>query len=153
MPPAPKPAHLRQRRNRYANSTTIEAAPAQKPALDSVDLGVDLLGENLAWHPEARRAWDTWWSSPIASEWVDADVPGLIETIRLVNDFWTEPKADTRRSLRAEVRMSLREYGLSSLGRLQLRWELKRLDEAPSAPRKPERRAHATKDPRLTLVG
>ena len=133
----PKPASIRQRRNRVAGAMSIEAPVAQKLALSSIETGD-------TWHPLTLQTWDVWWASPIAEEWVDADVPGLIELARLVNDFWRAADARTRKDLRAEIRMSSREYGLSSFSRRQLQWEVKRLEtQAPPAPPAPRRSRRA----------
>jgi hypothetical protein len=116
----PKPAAQRQRRNRTTTAATLEAPPARKVPLPERDA-------EHPWHPLTLATWEVWWASPMTAEWVDADVPGLIETAQMVDDFWRASTTTDRARLRAEIRMSSREYGLSSLSRRQLQWEIKRI--------------------------
>jgi hypothetical protein len=140
--PAPLPTSRRQRRNRVATAATIEAPVALRVDLRAIDIGTP-------WHPRVLATWDAWWASPIATEWVDAFVPGLIELARLVQDYWTATGAGERSKVRAEIRMSSREYGLSPLSLRSLQWEIKKA-EAPVAPlvKTPTR----PRDPRLAAV-
>ena len=87
----------------------------------------------LDWRPATHRWWDTIWASPIADEWVDADVPNLLALAVLVDEFWTTGD----KAVHAEMRQAMREFGLSPLSRRQLQWEVKRLESAA----KPERPA------------
>lgn len=125
----PKPARQRQRRNVRVTARTIEAGMAER---------VDLPGD---YHELTRAWWSTIWGSPIAEEWVDADVPGLVALAQLVEDFWRAPREE-RAKAHAEVRMASREYGLSPFSRRQLQWEVKRLEQpkrvaiGPSGPRR-----------------
>lgn len=113
--PVPKPVSQRQRRNRLTSSAVVEAGPAMR---------VELPAE---YHDLTRTWWATIWDSPIAGEWVDADVPGLVALAQLVEDFWRADAAD-RAKRHAEVRMASREYGLSPFSRRQLQWEIKRIE-------------------------
>ena len=115
--PAPKPPSQRQRRNRTATATRMEAPPATK-----VPLPID----ESDWQPVTLRWWDTIWDSPMAGEWVDADVPGLLALAALVDAFWAsrDPK------IAAELRLQQREFGLSPLSRRQLQWEVHRVEQA-----------------------
>jgi hypothetical protein len=125
--PAPKPAAQRQRANRHTTATTVMVGPAVR-----VDLPAD-------YHDLTRAWWTTIWGSPIADEWVDADVPGLVALAQLVEDFWRAEAAD-RAKRHAEVRMASREYGLSPFSRRQLQWEIRRVEGAkPARPTGPRR--------------
>ena len=115
-----KPASQRQRRNRTSTGATIEAPPVTRTALPSLPEG---------WHPLSLTWWSTIWASPMANEWVDADVPGLFALASLVNDFWSSAR-ELAPQLAAEIRMQQREYGLSPLSRRQLQWEIKRVEAA-----------------------
>ena len=133
----PKPAATRQRRNRHTTAALLEAGPATKLPLP----------ENRTWHPRTVATWDVWWASPIAAEWVDAFVPGLLELLELVDDFHKADTAIDRAKLRSEIRLSSREYGLSPLSMRQLQWEIKRVQAAgrtPVAPVRRRRSAEAT---------
>jgi len=93
------------------------------------------------WHPMTLSWWKTIWASPMADEWVDADVPSLIGIAALIEMFWTQPDA----RLLAEIRMQQREYGLSPLSRRQLQWEIKRAEgTTPVAPAGPRRSSRST---------
>jgi hypothetical protein len=85
----------------------------------------------LAWRPTTVLWWDTIWASPMADEWVDADVPGLFALAILIDEFWVS--GDSK--IHAEVRQASREFGLSPFSRRQLQWEIKRLEAGkPAAP-------------------
>ncbi len=170
MPPAPKPAKTRQRRNRTTTSATIEAPSVAKAPLpahrvspymcehctsaswDHTMAGFrkrdeephDYEPRTLDWRPATRAWWDTIWASPIAGEWVDADVPGLLQLAVLVDEFATTGD----RQVHAEIRMASREFGLSPLSRRTLQWEVKRVEAAQSQPVTPSR----PRDPRLRAV-
>lgn len=91
----------------------------------------------IPWRPTTVLWWDTIWASPMANEWVDADVPGLFALAILIDEFWIS--GDSK--IHAEVRQASREFGLSPFSRRQLQWEIKRLEAgkpaAPPAPSKP----------------
>lgn len=152
MPPNPKPAAQRQRRNRVTTAAEMEAAPATRIELpqrysawkcvscylrpgrhseeffDKEEIQPhDFEPATVEWRPLTIAWWNTIWDSPMAGEWVDADVPGLLALAALVDAFWTlgDPK------IAAEIRMQQREYGLSPLSRRQLQWEIKRLAIEP----------------------
>lgn len=120
MPPAPKDPRQRQRRNRMTTAATLEATPAKRAELP----------KSVSWHELTKSWWTTIWASPMAEEWVDADVPGLVALAMLVDAFWREPDPKTH----AEIRMASREFGLSPLSRRQLQWEIKKLEQRPPAP-------------------
>lgn len=129
--PIPKRPGTRQRRNRPTTAATVHAGPAIK---------VDLPGREGGWHPLTLITWDVWWASPLVEEWVDADVPGLVELAALVDDFWRADKVADRAKARSEVRLSSREYGLSPLSRRSLQWEIKRVQAAERAAPQPRTR-------------
>jgi hypothetical protein len=90
----------------------------------------------IAWRPTTLAWWAVIWASPMALEWVDADVPGLFALALLVDDFWTGPDSKQH----AEIRQASREFGLSPFSRRQLQWEIRRLEVGkPATPalRKP----------------
>jgi hypothetical protein len=171
--PVPKNAATRQRRNRVSTKATMEAPPATRIELPTryssfqcsdcyltvgKHTGEQFDKEEIAPHPfdpaEDRWRdltvawWATIWASPMAEEWVDADVPGLVALAFLVDEFWRTGN----REIAAEIRMQQREYGLSPLSRRSLQWEIIRVQRAergqPAATAVPTRRT----DPRLRLV-
>lgn len=99
----------------------------------------DYVPREATWRPATLRWWETIWASPIADEWVDADVPNLLALAVLVDEFWTTGD----RQVHAEMRQASREFGLSPLSRRQLQWEVKKVTAAtrpaPQPARKPGR--------------
>jgi hypothetical protein len=94
----------------------------------------------IPWRPTTVLWWDTIWASPMAEEWVDADVPGLLALAILMDEFWVS--GDSK--IHAEVRQAAREFGLSPFSRRQLQWEIKRLERVtPVVPPKPAGRPAA----------
>ncbi len=138
--PAPKPAALRQRKNRSSTAATLVAPPVTR---------ADLPAKEPDWHHLTRTWWATIWASPMVQEWVDADVPGLFALARLVDEFWTAPSSDAAK-FAAEIRMQQREYGLSPLSRRQLEWEVQRLELSKPKPAAP---APSVRRPRRGLLG
>lgn len=118
--PGPPPKPNRQRRNRTTTAATIEAAPASR-----VDLP-----PYRTWRQATCDWWDVIWASPIADEWADADVPGLLNLAVLQDEFATTGD----RAVHAEIRMASREFGLSPLSRRQLQWEVKKVRGVVSPP-------------------
>lgn len=169
--PVPKAAGTRQRRNRTSTSARLEAPPASRVELpiryssyrcvecyltvgkhtaeqfDKEDIaphGFEPAEES--WRDLSIAWWATIWASPMAEEWVDADVPGLVALAFLVDEFWRTGN----REIAAEIRMQQREYGLSPLSRRSLQWEIIRVKRAERG--QPEATPVRRKDPRLRLV-
>lgn len=171
--PVPKSAATRQRRNKVATKAQLEAPAASRIELPTrfssfrcaecyLSVGKHTVEqfdkEDIAphdfdpaaetWRDLTSAWWNTIWASPMAEEWVDADVPGLVALAFLVDEFWRTGN----REIAAEIRMQQREYGLSPLSRRSLQWEIIRVLRAeqgkPLASAVPTRR----KDPRLRLV-
>lgn len=131
---APKDPALRQRRNRStsrADLVTSQAPPA-KPSLP----------DGFEWDPLTRAWWDEVWASPMADQYLKADVPGLWMLARLVDRYWAKPSP----TLAAEIRMGRQDYGLSPLSRRRLEWAVQRVE--PTAKPPPARRL---RDPRKAL--
>ena len=119
VPPVPKPAAQRQRRNLRSTARVIETTEdVERPSLPD------------EYHDLTKSWWKVIWHSPISDEWVDADVPGLVALAQLVEDFWRADPRD-RTKAHAEVRMASREYGLSPMSRRSLQWEVRRIEGAP----------------------
>ena len=115
---AMKSPATRQRRNRTSTIATLEASPASRTDLPE--------GQ---WDGMTTTWWSTIWDSPMAGEWVDADVPGLVALAKLWDSFWTADVALAPK-IHAEIRMASREFGLSPFSRRQLQWEIKRVEAA-----------------------
>lgn len=120
MATLPKPSNQRQRRNTTTTAATFEAAPATRVELP----------DEREWHRLTLAWWDTIWKSPMAQEWVDADVPTLLLIADLVDRFWLT--GDSK--VAAEIRMQQREFGLTPMSRRSLQWEIKRAKAGEPAP-------------------
>jgi len=165
--PAPKPASQRQRRNLRSTAARLEAAPATKIPLPAIRWSSikcaqchlakwshirrwfeeaeveahDYDPVALDWRPTTLAWWETIWDSPMADEWVDADVPALMALAVLVDEFWTF--GDSK--IHAEIRQASREFGLSPLSRRSLQWEIHKVESVrPSRPPAPPRRRGKT---------
>jgi hypothetical protein len=144
MPPLPKPAAQRRRRNVVPGATKLPAAGlrTRAPALPG---GSGMLASTRTW-------WKTAWASPMATVWLDADVPALVRLAQLV-DLTTREFAIVREgpreivrseaarvdgsvevrvvfdspvtaALLAEMRQLEDRLGLSPLSRRRLQWEI-----------------------------
>lgn len=154
--PTPKDPKLRQRTNRFSTSAILQmtaptADSSSKPATDSSStpvLPVRGSGE-MPWHPDTVGFWREVWASPMAAEFIAADVPGLVLVARLIDKF---NYGDV--SLAAEIRLQRQCFGLTPLDRRRLQWEIARGEEAEQRRRRPDTPAVAqtgTRDPRRTL--
>lgn len=138
--PPPKNPATRQRRNRKPSAAALSAAPSARnrplPARD----------DGSAWHPQAIALWIEAWASPMADEYLEADIPGLLILVDLTHLYWSRPSAKTA----SELRQQRIAYGLDPMARRRLQWEVARA-EAVRQPKSttPTKR---TADPRLRLV-
>jgi len=136
----PKNPATRQRRNKKPTAAALGEAPAAtRRALPDRDNG-------QPWHPQAVELWSEAWSSPMAAEYLDADIPGLLILADLTHTYWLRPSVGTA----GELRQQRIAYGLDPMARRRLQWEVARA-EAVRKPERPPSRARAT-DPRLRLV-
>ena len=105
--------------------------------------------DEVPWHPETKTFWKEVWASPMAAEYLDADVPGLVLLARLIDRF---NYGDT--DLAAEIRLQRQCFGLTPLDRRRLQWEIERA-EAAGRRRPPLGQTSApetgVRDPRRTL--
>lgn len=133
MGPAPKPAHLRRRRNAPAHGNGTVIPRLRKGPVPKMPRHYVVDGNELVFSPDARDAWKRWWRDGVATTWAEADWPALTRAIRLY-DEWTG--GSTRRGLDSELRLTLEGLGLSPKGRLQLRLRYAEPGEE-SAPKSP----------------
>lgn len=78
------------------------------------------------WHLMTRAWWRDVWHSPMAAEFLEADVHGLYRLAVLVDLFWFEPSTP----LAAEIRQQQAAYGLTPIDRRRLQWEVERVEKA-----------------------
>lgn len=147
MPPLPKPAEERRRRNKTAGARTlrqVEPGTIDVPALP-----------DRVWHPQVTRWWSDVWASPMAPEWDDSDIHGLFELAGLMHRYWlaledSETSASSLAALAGQLRQGRQQYGLSPLDRRRLEWEIDKAEEAGRrrTARKAATAPRVVKDPR-----
>ena len=133
--PAPKDPTIRARRNKA--TTGAKLAPAE--AAERVELPErrDEDGQLIEWHPMALEFWEEVWDSPMAGEYLDADIPGLFILAGLTDAWWKGfDQGRTGKELAAEIRLQRIDYGLTPIARRRLQWEVERTEDARERGRK-----------------
>lgn len=136
--PPPKDPGLRQRRNRSTTAAKLSLAPSgdvSAPKLGPRIVEDEETGDRreLEWHPMAVSLWEDVWASPMAGEYLDADVHGLRVLVALTDAYWRRMEAGQvsgAAALAAELRLQRQAFGLSPIDRRRLQWEVDRGDEA-----------------------
>jgi len=100
------------------------------------------------WHPQTVAWWKDIWRSPMAAQWLKADVHALNRLAVLVEMYWREPVKE----LLAEIRLQEQRFGLTWADRHRLQFK----PATPAPARKPATPAAATsgeeeRDPREVL--
>lgn len=139
--PAPKPAHLRQRRNKKPTAATVTATSADAP---DRTLRPNPSGE--AWHPLTLEWWADVWSSAIAERYVRTDAWGLFALAILKDRYWTLPTT----ALLTEIRLQEDRFMLSPRARAASQVEFAKADEVEKK-RKPQESKRDRTDPRVAL--
>lgn len=146
--PGPLPKNPVIRRGHGSRKATRSLLPA---SLDQRVKAPKLppLPDKGKWHPRAAEFWRLVWASPMAGEYIDADLPGLLRAAVLVNEFWHKPSV----SLSAELRLLSMQYGLAPIDRRRLEWTIAKADDATgTAEHKRSQRAKVVEnDPRGVL--
>ncbi len=113
MAPSPKPPGQRVRRNKdQPNWRSLPAASKFTPP-DAPDV----------WSAETREWWRLVWASPMATLWIESDVPNL----RALGDLMELPKKSAEHY--AEIRQMRAHYGLTPASRKSLMWHIPPADE------------------------
>lgn len=148
--PAPKDPNLRQRRNKPVTATVLEEKP-QRSRRVAPQLPERPDGE---WHRYTQAFWTDVWASPMAKEYLDADVHGLYILAELIESFWRAPN----NFLAAEIRLQRQCFGLTPIDRRRLQWEVARAEstkrprnKSPQSPPGPSSRRRVAGDPRQVL--
>lgn len=163
--PPPKDASLRARRNKTATAAKLRAVgddegvdhEARHPLPERRDED----GNVIPWHAMATDLWREVWGSPMAAEYLDADVPGLYVLAALTDAYWKGiDQGKIGKELAAEIRLQRIDYGLTPIARRRLQWEVERAESAQDQGRRrrvtPADRAQAAAagdDPRRLLGG
>lgn len=147
MPRPPKDPKTRQRRNRDSTSASlIDTSPLSDGEIPKLPDRKDEGGNKIPWRPEAKKLWEDIWSSPMATEYTQADIHRVLLYVDLWDTYWCKPST----SVAAEIRLQGVCLGVTPIDRRRLQWEIKRVDaepSKPSAPKRPERQS----DPRSAL--
>lgn len=117
MPPMPKEPSTRRRRNKTATSRQLQVVH---------DVDPPALPGDREWHAQTVAWWTDVWASPMAPEFDDSDLHGLVLLAVLVDAFWESPSKE----LAAEIRLQRQCFGLSPIDRRRLQWEIDRGTEA-----------------------
>lgn len=133
--PAPKPANLRQRRNKKAgaaNLSLLDSGDKKKaPPLQNPD--------KRTFHRLTRAWWRRVWESPMAGEYLPTDIDGLARLAILVDNYYQDPTNKKAKEILGEIRLQEARFGLSPVDRSRLQWEVARGEEAEQK-RKPKQR-------------
>jgi hypothetical protein len=111
--PGPPPKHASKRRRVNATVGVVRLPAASKVKAPPLPLK----GASKA----ARDWWSIAWASPMASVWLEADVPGLVRLASLVDRV---AKGDAPMTVLTEIRALEDRFGLSPLARRRLEWEI-----------------------------
>lgn len=145
--PPPKPASMRQRRNKKSGAKTLSAPAVESeskpkaPSLQNPD--------KRKFHRLTRAWWRRVWQSPMASEYLPTDVDGLARLAILVDEYYKDPN----QKILSEIRLQEARFGLSPIDRSRLQWEVQKGEEAERRRRRPQLQPEGTvgNDPRLLL--
>lgn len=162
--PPPKPAHLLQRRNKVAGAANLpsaeESAGNEVPELPARTAGEN--GTERYWHPMVKEWWASVWRSPMASEYLDADMKGGLYLLADLHQLrWEVRDGMDLQKIAAEIRHQEVRFGLSPIDRSRLRWSIDQGEtaaeriEARREGKTPPKPAKVAKDPRsvLKMVG
>jgi hypothetical protein len=139
--PPPKDPSTRRRRNQTSTRATL---PSKH------DVARPPLPDDRAWHTKAVAWWEAVWASPMATEFVDADVPALERLVLLVHFYWTAETPTDMLKLASEIRLQQVNFGLTPYDRRRLEWTIEQTDEAKD---RGARRRAATAKPAAPTSG
>lgn len=113
MPAHPKPPGQRRRQN--SNQPTWRTLPAASPAVAPP--------APERWSEATRAWWDAIWASPMATLWIQSDVPNLLG----LGDLMELERKSAEHY--AEIRQMRAHYGLTPASRKSLMWHIPAADE------------------------
>ena len=151
--PVPKPSHLRQRRNRVPTHAVLPSAEeAARNDVPPLPFRPKILGK---WHPMVIEWWEAIWRSPMAGEFLDADMRGgLYLLAELYQRRWLSEETKEIREIAAEIRLQEVRFGLSPIDRSRLQWEVEKGESAVEKTQTRRQRqvpSNKAKDPRNVL--
>ena len=104
--PIPKAAHLRQHRLRTSTAANLTVKPTRKRARPKLPVC-----SRGAWHPDTLAWWKDVWASPMATEYLRADVHGLVLLSDLVDLYWRKPTSALAPEIRLQRSRIVRQRG------------------------------------------
>ena len=119
---APKPSSARRRRNATHGSTLYVVEPG--------DINVPPLPSRRIWQQETVERWEGLFSSPMAPEFLSADLYNLYDLAELWDDYLLAEDADNRIKLSKEIRIKGQAFGLTPMDRRKLSWEIEKGEQA-----------------------
>ncbi len=123
--PVPKDAKIRQRRNRVSTSATLAREKGRRQRAPRLPKYRDEDGREVTWHRMTVAWWRDIWHSPMAAQFLEADIHALYRLAVLVNKYWREPSKD----LAGEIRLEQQAFGLTPIDRRRLQWTVETEDE------------------------
>ena len=124
---APKNSSTRRRRNATQTSTLY--------AVDPATVTIPPLPPRREWQAETVEWWDIIFTSPMAAEFIDADLFNLYHLAELMDDFAMSQSTKERIELSKEIRIKGQAFGLTPLDRRRLSWEIEKGERAETQTR------------------
>lgn len=149
--PPPKPAHLRQRKNKTPGEAQLSSA--ESSALNEVPelpgRSADSTGKTEPWHPMVVEWWSSVWRSPMASEYLDADKKGGLYLLADLHQARWDARDDPKllKDIASEIRLQEVRFGLSPIDRSRLRWTIEQGETAAERTQS-RRQAKVPKEPK-----
>ena len=143
--PTPKPNQTRQRRNKH--STNAQLPPPEEARRNEVP---DMHERDGGWHPMVVQWWKAVWQSPMAQEYLDADMRGGLYLLADLHQArWNADNPKDLINVAKEIRLQEIRFGLSPIDRRRLQWEVAKAEKVtkrrtPPAP-------NPSDDPRKAL--
>lgn len=120
--PLPKNPALKQGKSKQSTRALLPAET--QPIVRAPQLEPHPGGEK--WHALVLKFWDDVWCSPMAGEYMQADVHGLFRMAVLMQRWLASPTVQ----ISAELRQLSMQFGLSPIDRRRLQWTVARSTEA-----------------------
>lgn len=143
MPGAiPKDPKLRQRRNKTSTRAILSTEV-------DTEREIPQLPKNRRWHYLTREWWERAWQSPMAPEYLEADIDGMFILALLIDKFWKKPTKE----LAGEIRLQRQCFGLTPIDRRRLQWEVEKVESVTRKRHTGQAAQHsgASDDPRKLL--
>jgi hypothetical protein len=144
--PPPKDPAIRRRRNKTSTAARLPmdgGDAVDTPELPPRVIEVEGVRTEDEWHPLAVELWEDVWASPMAPEYLDADVHGLVVLVALTDAYWRRMESGQvsgANELAKELRLQRQAFGLSPIDRRRLQWEVDRGEEAETKRQKRQRK-------------